>query len=61
MHEAAVRILSRGRQPGRSCELADSTGGTIHSSVSDEEARRRYPQGFKASKPYLRTVPQPRA
>lgn len=33
----------------------------IPTSVSDEEARRRYPQGFKASKPYLRMVPQPRA
>jgi thioredoxin-dependent peroxiredoxin len=33
----------------------------IPTSVSDEEARRRYPQGFKASKPYLRMVPQPRS
>jgi alkyl hydroperoxide reductase subunit AhpC len=31
----------------------------IASSVSDEEARQRYPQGFKTSTPYLRTVPQP--
>jgi alkyl hydroperoxide reductase subunit AhpC len=30
-------------------------------SVSDDEARRKYPNGFKAVKPYLRTVPQPEA
>ena len=27
--------------------------------VSDEEARKRYPDGWKAPKPYLRIVPQP--
>jgi thioredoxin-dependent peroxiredoxin len=29
-------------------------------SVSDEEARRTYPAGFKTLKPYLRTVAQPK-
>ena len=28
--------------------------------VSDEEARKTYPQGWKALKPYLRIVPQPK-
>ncbi len=28
--------------------------------VSDEEARKRFPDGWKAPKPYLRIVPQPR-
>ena len=28
-------------------------------SVSDEEARKRWPQGWKAPKPYLRIVPEP--
>jgi alkyl hydroperoxide reductase subunit AhpC len=28
--------------------------------VSDEEARQRFPGGWKAPKPYLRTVPQPK-
>jgi len=28
-------------------------------SVSDEDAKRKYPQGFKTLKPYLRTVAQP--
>ena len=31
----------------------------ISGSVSDEEAKRRYPQGWKAPKPYMRIVPQP--
>ena len=31
----------------------------IAGSVSDEEAKQRYPQGWKAPKPYLRIVPQP--
>jgi thioredoxin-dependent peroxiredoxin len=32
----------------------------IAGSVSDEEARKKYPQGWKAPRPYLRIVPQPR-
>ncbi len=32
----------------------------IPTSVSDEEAKRKYPQGFKTLKPYLRTVSQPK-
>ena len=32
----------------------------IAGSVSDEEAKKVYPQGWKAPKPYLRVVPQPR-
>ena len=31
----------------------------IAASVSDEEARKRWPQGWKAPRPYLRIVPQP--
>jgi alkyl hydroperoxide reductase subunit AhpC len=33
----------------------------IAGSVSDEEAKTRYPQGWKAPMPYLRIVPQPKA
>jgi alkyl hydroperoxide reductase subunit AhpC len=29
-------------------------------SVSDEEAKKTYPQGWKAPRPYMRIVPQPR-
>jgi alkyl hydroperoxide reductase subunit AhpC len=32
----------------------------IAGSVTDEEARKTYPQGWKAPKPYIRIVPQPR-
>ena len=32
----------------------------ISPAVSDEEAKKRYPGGWKAPKPYLRTVPQPK-
>src|SRR6185436_6591375 len=33
----------------------------IAGSVSDEDAKKQYPDGWKAPKPYLRIVPQPRA
>jgi len=32
----------------------------IAGSVSDEEAKQKYPQGWKAPRPYLRIVPQPK-
>jgi alkyl hydroperoxide reductase subunit AhpC len=32
----------------------------IAGSVSDEDAKKTYPQGWKAPKPFLRIVPQPR-
>jgi alkyl hydroperoxide reductase subunit AhpC len=32
----------------------------IPTSVSDEEAKKKYPQGYKTHKPYLRTVAQPK-
>ncbi|HLS85429.1 MAG TPA: peroxiredoxin [Burkholderiales bacterium] len=32
----------------------------ISGSVSDDEAKKQYPQGWKAPKPYLRIVPQPK-
>jgi alkyl hydroperoxide reductase subunit AhpC len=31
----------------------------IATTISDEEARRRFPKGFVAKKPYLRTTPPP--
>jgi alkyl hydroperoxide reductase subunit AhpC len=33
----------------------------LTSAVSDEEAKKLYPMGFKMPKPYIRIVPQPRA
>jgi thioredoxin-dependent peroxiredoxin len=32
----------------------------IAPAVSDEEAKQKYPDGWKAPKPYLRIVPQPK-
>jgi alkyl hydroperoxide reductase subunit AhpC len=32
----------------------------ISGSVSDEQAKQTYPQGWKSPKPYIRIVPQPR-
>ncbi|KND59583.1 Alkyl hydroperoxide reductase subunit C-like protein [Candidatus Burkholderia verschuerenii] len=32
----------------------------IPTSVSDEDAKKKYPEGFKTLKPYLRTVSQPK-
>ena len=32
----------------------------IAGSVSDEDAKKQYPQGWKAPRPYLRVVPQPK-
>ena len=32
----------------------------IPAAVSDEDAKKKYPQGFKTLKPYLRTVSQPK-
>ena len=32
----------------------------IAGSVTDEDARKQYPQGWKAPRPYIRIVPQPR-
>jgi alkyl hydroperoxide reductase subunit AhpC len=32
----------------------------ISGSVSDEEARQQYPGGWKAPRPYIRIVPQPK-
>jgi alkyl hydroperoxide reductase subunit AhpC len=31
----------------------------IANTVSDDEARKRFPKGFDAKKPYLRVTPQP--
>jgi alkyl hydroperoxide reductase subunit AhpC len=33
----------------------------IAGSVSDDDAKKQYPQGWKAPRPYIRIVPQPRS
>lgn len=32
----------------------------ISGNVSDEEARKKFPEGWKAPRPYIRIVPQPK-
>jgi alkyl hydroperoxide reductase subunit AhpC len=32
----------------------------ISGSVSDEDAKKKYPAGWKAPRPYIRIVPQPK-
>ena len=37
-----------------------SSAAVQRASVTDEQAKQKYPQGFKTLKPYLRTVAQPK-
>ena len=38
----------------------DGDDVVIAGSVSDDEAREKYPDGWESPKPYIRIVPQPR-
>ena len=38
----------------------DGENVVIAGSVSDDEAREKYPDGWESPKPYIRIVPQPR-
>jgi alkyl hydroperoxide reductase subunit AhpC len=50
---AAHRVATPANwQPGQDVIIAGS--------VSDEEAKKQYPEGWKAPKPYLRFVRQPK-
>ena len=40
--------------------VKNTSGEGIVPAVSDEEARQRFPGGWKAPKPYMRVVPQPK-
>ena len=39
---------------------SDGNARSIVDSVSDDDAKKLFPQGWKAPKPYLRIVPQPK-
>ncbi|HXK54565.1 MAG TPA: ParB N-terminal domain-containing protein, partial [Hyphomicrobiales bacterium] len=39
--------------------LGEATIPALVISVSDEDARKKYPQGWKAPKPYIRIIPSP--
>ena len=41
-------------------EAVSNAVNRIAGSVSDDEAKKLYPQGWQAPRPYLRIVPQPR-
>jgi hypothetical protein len=47
--------------PDFKAETTEGLFRTIAGSVSDDEAKKTYPQGWKAPRPYLRIVPQPRS
>jgi hypothetical protein len=32
----------------------------ISGSVSDDDAKKKYPNGWKSPKPYIRIIPQPK-
>ena len=40
--------------------MAEDYDVIIQNSVTDEEAKASYPGGWKAPKPYMRVVPQPK-
>ncbi len=40
-------------------ELEAGRGCHHRRSVSDDDAKKQYPQGWKSPKPYIRIVPQP--
>jgi hypothetical protein len=47
-------------RPSRKRRKPQGEDVVIAGSVSDEEAKQQYPQGWKGPKPYMRIVPQPR-
>jgi hypothetical protein len=51
----------RQAQGGDAGELEAWRGRDHRGSVTDEDAKKQYPQGWKAPKPYIRIVPQPKA
>ena len=61
-NKTAEIVASWIRQPGNSVLVAVEGNAVLAAgSVTDEDAKKQYPQGWKAPKPYIRIVPQPRA
>jgi thioredoxin-dependent peroxiredoxin len=50
----AGHLLSAMRSPNLGKDVI------IAGSVSDDDAKKQYPKGWKAPKPYIRIVPQPK-
>jgi alkyl hydroperoxide reductase subunit AhpC len=51
--------LTAGYQVATPVNWTDGEDVIIVTAVSDEEAKTKFPKGFKALKPYLRVTPQP--
>ena len=52
--------ISRAVAAPRSANWRQGDEVIIVASVSDEEARGQFPDGWRAARPYMRYVPQPR-
>lgn len=52
--------LTARHQVATPADWQDGDDVIIPTSVTDEQARQKYPEGFKTLKPYLRTVAQPK-
>ena len=52
--------LTARHQIATPADWQDGDDVIIPTSVTDEQARQKYPEGFKTLKPYLRTVAQPK-
>jgi len=57
---AKLYCLDNGRPSVPPSLLATALVLQTYDGVSDDEAKKVYPQGWKAPKPYIRIVPQPR-
>ena len=53
--------LTAAHQVATPVNWTQAEDGIIVPAVSDEEAKTRYPDGWKSPKPYIRIVPQPEA
>jgi alkyl hydroperoxide reductase subunit AhpC len=53
--------LSAKHQVSTPVNWKDGEDVILQAAVSDDEAKKRYPGGWKSPKPYIRIVPQPRA
>jgi alkyl hydroperoxide reductase subunit AhpC len=51
--------LTAGYQVATPVDWKDGEDVIIAAAVSDEDAKSKFPKGFKAIKPYLRVTPQP--
>ncbi len=62
--EAGLRVIDSLQRPARHTVATpvnwqEGDDVIIAGSVSDDEARERYPDGWDAPRPYIRIVPQP--